>query len=159
MNTQVLIDGIITIEKLDFWFNSFSKKNKIAITHSLTYDNKRWEWNDSVYGMYRKGLYNKIDDFTDNKVNELWDSSPSHIKYYNYIIYNKLPYIDENDKITKEGLSNVSRDDLFFCLDDNQIIELLNLDTRLGWKYIHLFNKYKELSKDDINILIEKFLN
>lgn len=157
-DTQILIDGKITLEKLDQWFYSFTKKNKIAIVHSLSYDSKKWEWNDNVYGMYKKGMYNKVKDFTDNEVNKLWEDSPSYINYANYIIYNKLPYIDENGKISKDALKNVETDYLFFCLDDEQIITLLGLDTRLGWKYIHLFEKFKELPVDEKNTLIEKYL-
>lgn len=157
-DTQFLIDGKITLVKLDQWFYSCTKKNKIAIVHSLSYDSKKWEWNDNVYGMYKKGMYNKVKDFTDNEVNKLWEESPSYINYANYIIYNKLPYIDENGKISKDALKNVETDDLFFFLDDEQIITLLNLDTRLGWKYIHLFGKFKELPVDEKNTLIEKYL-
>lgn len=158
-DTQVLIEGKITLEKLDQWFYSFTKKNKIAIIHSLSYDSKKWEWYDNVYGMYKKNMYNKVDDFTDNEVNEMWEESPSYINYTNYIIYNKLPYIDENGKISKDALKNVEIDDLFFCLDDEQIIILLKLDTRLGWEYKHLFEFFKKLSKDEKNILIEKYLS
>lgn len=148
-----LIDGLITMSKLNDWFNSLSNKDKVIVMFNLPYTVTDIKLNECINKKYEDNT--TFDEFDENEFNFWLYKENNRKKLYGYIVYNKMLSKYKNIKNVQGLIDNTFK---FYLLNTYDMVIFLNLTTQFKWNDNQLIDKYNTLSEDEKNTLYSEYM-
>lgn len=149
-----LIDGLITIEKLNEWFISLTTNQKLMVVLRIPLNSKVIDIEIEFFRIYDlKYTIDEIIEFYGEF--KFWIKREYGMdKLLGYLVYTEL-----NLKYNKysELYGIIDRNNIFYFLSHDQMIEYLKVTTVFKWRTTQLIERYNSLSVDERNILNESF--